>query len=156
MTAVAQKYQHPIMKSNKPSTLPVEPHYDIVVACAIIISHQKILVVQRSKTMDMPNCWEFPGGKLLPNETPSNCIIREIEEELHIYIAPIEQLSTVYYQYPQKSIKLIPFICQQISGTLQLSEHQNYKWCSPQELQSLHWSAADIPIIEELLQTAYF
>lgn len=144
------------MKSNKPLILPIELHYDITVACAIIISNQKILAVQRGKLMDMANYWEFPGGKLLPNEMPSNCIIREVEEELHIHIKPIEQLSTVYYKYPQKSIKLIPFICQQISGTLQLTEHQNYKWCSPQELQTLHWSAADIPVVKELLQTINF
>lgn len=123
----------------------------IEVTCAIIISHKKVLAVQRSEVMDMPNCWEFPGGKILPNETPSNCIIREVEEELSILVQPIQQLTPVVHQYPQKSIKLIPFICEVISGTLKLSEHKAFKWCSPNELKTLNWSAADVPILDELL-----
>ncbi len=123
----------------------------IEVTCAIIISHKKVLAVQRSQVMDMPNCWEFPGGKLLPNETPSNGIIREIEEELTILVQPIQQLMPVVHQYPQKSIKLIPFICELKSGTIQLIEHQAFKWCSPHELKLLDWSAADVMILNELL-----
>ena len=123
----------------------------IEVTCAIIISHKKVLAVQRSQVMDMPNCWEFPGGKLLPNETPSNGIIREIEEELTILVQPIQHLTPVVHQYPQKTIKLIPFICELKSGTIQLIEHQAFKWCSPHELKSLDWSAADVMILNELL-----
>jgi len=123
----------------------------IEVSCAIIISHKKVLAVQRSEVMDMPNCWEFPGGKILPNETPSNCIMREVEEELSIWVQPIQQLTPVVHQYPQKSIKLIPFICEVISGTLKLTEHRAFKWCNPNELKALNWSAADVPILDELL-----
>ena len=123
----------------------------IEVTCAIIISHKKVLAVQRSQVMDMPNCWEFPGGKLLPNETPSNGIIREIEEELTILVQPIQQLTPVVHKYPKKTIKLIPFICELKSGTIQLIEHQAFKWCSPNELKSLDWSAADVMILNELL-----
>lgn len=123
----------------------------IEVTCAIIINHKKVLAVQRSQVMDMANCWEFPGGKLLPNETPSNGIIREIEEELTILVQPIWQLTPVVHQYPQQTIKLIPFICELKSGTIQLVEHQAFKWCSPHELKSLDWSAADVMILNELL-----
>ena len=52
----------------------------IRVTCAIIRNDEdEVLVVQRGESTDHPLKWEFPGGKLLDEETEEDCIIREIE-----------------------------------------------------------------------------
>ncbi|HZY24320.1 MAG TPA: NUDIX domain-containing protein, partial [Bacteroidales bacterium] len=57
------------------------------VTCAVIRNEDnKILVVQRGEDSDHPFKWEFPGGKLDPEETEEECIIREIDEELSMEI----------------------------------------------------------------------
>ncbi len=122
----------------------------IQVSCAIIEKEGTILAALRSPIMDRGGQWEFPGGKVKQGETPKECIIREIEEELGIIVEPFEQLSEVVYDYGDKQICLIPFRCHWISGRIHLLEHKEVKWGSKFELKSLNWCAADAIIIKTL------
>jgi len=124
----------------------------MLVTCAIIINSQnQILVTQRSSTMHLPLKWEFPGGKIEENETPEACLIREIREELNIDIEIIEGLSPNDYQYADKFIRLIPFICKQTGGEIELKEHAEYKWLDRTNLLDLDWAAADVGVVREFL-----
>jgi 8-oxo-dGTP diphosphatase len=126
----------------------------LLVACAIIQNNQnKVLACQRSATMHLPFKWEFPGGKIEENETAEDCLIREIKEELNIEIQIIEQKSVNDHHYPDKSIRLIPFICKHLSGDISLKEHKDFKWLDKTNLLNLDWAAADLPILREYLQT---
>jgi len=100
--------------------------------------------------MDLPGYWEFPGGKMEPEESPTNCLIREISEELSIGIRISRPLTPVLHTYPYKSIQLIPFLATWESGTLQLTEHAQSQWLAQKDLLSLDWAPADIPIVYEL------
>ncbi|OFY73479.1 MAG: DNA mismatch repair protein MutT, partial [Bacteroidetes bacterium RBG_19FT_COMBO_42_7] len=84
----------------------------IDVTCAIIRNEEnEILVVQRGEKSHHPFKWEFPGGKLKDNETEEECILREIKEELSIDIVICKRMAEAEYDYGNKQIKLIPFIC---------------------------------------------
>ena len=122
----------------------------IFVACAIIIREGKILATQRGVKMSMPGKWEFPGGKIEANETPEECIVREISEELGIIIEPVARLNDVFYDYGHLQITLVPFISNLISGQIQLSEHQQFMWVGPNELHNLEWAEADLGVVNEL------
>lgn len=124
----------------------------IEVTCSIIEHNNKILVTQRSEKMALPLKWEFPGGKIEKDETAEACLIREILEELHINIKIKRQLNSNTHQYSEtKIIKLIPFICELVSGDIQLTEHANFLWLSKNELVNLDWAEADVPILNEYL-----
>jgi 8-oxo-dGTP diphosphatase len=124
----------------------------IKVTCAIIEHNSKVLVTQRGEKMALPLKWEFPGGKIEKGETDESCLIREILEELNINIKITKKLSSNTHQYSeQKIVKLIPFICEWISGEIKLTEHANFIWLSKNELASLDWAEADIPILNEYL-----
>lgn len=122
------------------------------VTCAIILFKNKILVTQRSEYMKLPLKWEFPGGKLEKGENEEHCIVREIKEELNINISPLKKLSNSIHDYGSFKINLIPFIAEYISGEIELSEHKAYKLLDKNELLSLDWAEADLPIVEELLK----
>lgn len=116
----------------------------IEVTCAIIIKKNQILVAQRSERMNMPLKWEFPGGKINENESNSECIIREIKEELGITVKLTQQLPENIYDYGNKVIKLIPFICEYSEGKIVLTEHKSILWVNPEELKGFDWCEADI------------
>lgn len=123
----------------------------IPVACAIIYFDDKVLVVQRSKTMKHPLKWEFPGGKIEQSETEIDAIKREIFEELDIQIKIKVRLTPVLHQYPNLKIKLIPFIAEYLSGELILKEHAKYVLANKKELIYFDWAEADLPILKEFL-----
>ncbi len=122
----------------------------IHVSCLLLLHQGKVLATQRSEKMDLPGLWEFPGGKVEPEESPATCLVREIWEELSIGIQICKPLRPVLHAYPAKSIQLIPFLATWESGTLQLTEHAQSRWLAPQDLLSLDWAPADLPIVHEL------
>ena len=125
----------------------------IIVSCAIIEDRDgNVLATQRSPTMSLPLKWEFPGGKVEPNETPEQAIMREIMEELNIEIEIKSRLEEVIHEYPTFNITLIPFICNYIAGELKLYEHNQFLWLSPDTLLDLDWAAADVPIVKHYLK----
>lgn len=122
------------------------------VCCAIIEKAGKTLAVQRSSNMSHPLKWEFPGGKILDNETPEECIKREIKEELNIDIVVLTQLEPAFHIYPERSIKLIPFVCKTESEPM-LTEHKALRWLSQSELRNIDWLEADIDVVDTYLKS---
>ena len=121
----------------------------IDVCCALIFQQGLLLAVQRGNGHNHPFQWEFPGGKLESGESLTDCIIREIKEELQLDIQPLKQLGYTEHQYPDKLIRLIPFVCKPVSNRLQLTEHIQHKWIKTNELDSLNWQEADQWLIEQ-------
>ena len=124
----------------------------IAVVAAVIKHENKILCVQRapSKYDYISLKYEFPGGKVEQDETPEQAIIREIQEELYMEIVVDSHLITVDYDYPDFSISLNTFLCHSSDKDLQLLEHVDYQWLTINELTTLDWAAADLPIVDEL------
>ena len=54
------------------------------VVAAIIVRDEQILICQRTRHQPMPLKWEFPGGKVEPDEQPADALRRELDEELGI------------------------------------------------------------------------
>lgn len=121
-----------------------------VVAAVIKDENEKILITQRNLKKAQGGLWEFPGGKIEPNETRENAIVREIKEELDIDIEVKSYLSEKVFKYPEKDINLIALECKKISGEIKLLEHEDYKWVSKNELENFQFAPADLFIIEKI------
>ncbi len=70
------------------------------VACAVIVRNGKFLICKRSERMELPLKWEFPGGKIEKNEKPIQAVIREMKEELNIYVHVFERLTPIEWVSP--------------------------------------------------------
>jgi len=123
----------------------------INVTCALIEKGNQVLVVQRSKTMNLPLKWEFPGGKIEKEESEIDCLKREIREELSIEVELLKRLTPSSFAYPTMTIQLIPFVAKQVGGDLKLNEHVDFKYLHKSELLHLDWAEADIPIVKEYI-----
>lgn len=124
----------------------------IEVVAAIIFFDSKILCMQRSasKYDYISYKYEFPGGKVEAKESQEEALKREIMEELHMNIHVEKQFLAVRHQYPDFYITMNSYLCTCSSTTLKPEVHIDYKWLSVNELLSLDWAAADIPIVMKL------
>lgn len=121
-----------------------------VVAAVIKDEDGKILITQRNLQKSQGGLWEFPGGKIEPNETKENAIVREIKEELDIDIQVERYLSEKVFNYPEKDINLIALECKKLNGDIKLLEHEDYRWVANLELENFDFAPADIFIVEKL------
>lgn len=120
----------------------------IHVTCAIIERDSFVLAAQRSELMNLPLKWEFPGGKIDSGESPEDCLLRELVEELGLHVNVGKPLPPTTHQYPDFTVTLYPFICSIESGELTLHEHTAVTWLTPKELHILDWAEADLPVID--------
>lgn len=122
-----------------------------VVTAAVIIRDRKVLIAQRQSGSHMEYKWEFPGGKLEPDETPEECIVREIKEEMDIDIEVIDIYKVVKFKYEEKDILLLCYLCRILEGEGKAIECNDFRWVTKNELPDFDFVPADLPIIEKLI-----
>lgn len=125
----------------------------IQVTAAVIIKDKKILIAKRKKGDRLAHKWEFPGGKIEPNETPEECLQRELLEEFDIKAEIGEYLCSSCFDYDHVSIELMAYKAQHLSGEFRLNDHDEIRWVLPSELDDFDFAEADKPIVEELKGT---
>lgn len=121
----------------------------IDVVAAILTDGNKILATRRGYG-EFINMWEFPGGKLEEGESKNEALHREIGEELQIQIDIKDLICTVQYDYPTFHLTMDCFIATIRSGSLTLVEHNDARWLSIDELNSVEWLPADIEILDHI------
>ena len=94
--------------------------------------------------------WEFPGGKIEPDETPRDALRREIMEELDTEISVGERIDTIEYDYPRFHLSMDCVGCEIIKGNLVLKEHEAARWLTCEQLDDVEWLPADIKLISKI------
>lgn len=122
---------------------------EIKVVAAIIQKENKILATKRGYG-EFINMWEFPGGKIEPGETKEQALVREIKEELNIEINVDKFAIDIEYQYPNFYLFMSCFMCSIKEGSIELLEHNDGKWITKEELNTLNWLPADIGAVNYL------
>ncbi|PKM85993.1 MAG: 8-oxo-dGTP diphosphatase MutT [Firmicutes bacterium HGW-Firmicutes-12] len=120
------------------------------VTAALIMHNGRVLIAKRKADDKLANKWEFPGGKVEFGETPEECLIREIKEELDIEIIIDSYFAESVYTYPHGTIHLMAYWAKWISGTVKPTVHDDIKWAPPEELPLYDFAPADIAIVEKL------
>lgn len=121
----------------------------IKVVAAIIKNEDKILATKRGYG-EFINMWEFPGGKIESGETKKQALVREIKEELNIEINVDKFALDIEYQYPNFYLFMSCFMCSIKEGSIELLEHNDGKWITKEELNTLNWLPADIDAVNYL------
>ncbi|PCH67557.1 MAG: 8-oxo-dGTP diphosphatase MutT [Bacteroidales bacterium] len=124
----------------------------IKVTAAIILKNGKIFIAQRSKEDELSGKWEFPGGKIESNETPQECLKRELFEEFGVQTKILDYFGESTFDYGNKLIHLFGYYAEHLSGEFKLQVHQNYRWISCAKLDNIDWAPADVEFAEQLKQ----
>lgn len=141
------------MQSELPMTETRTPIPHKQIGVAVIWNEQNQILIDRRKPEGLlGGLWEFPGGKLEPDETVEDCIRREIQEELGITIAVGDRLITVDHAYSHFRVTLNVHHCHHLSGDPQPIECDEVRWVSLEELDDYPFPKANVQIIEALKQ----
>lgn len=125
--------------------------YKKQVAAAIIRDpERKILIAQRSHDDELPLMWEFPGGKLEPGETPEECVVREIKEELALDIQLLGVYKSILYDY-DGGVRLTFFNAEITGGRMRLNVHEDVRWVWPREIKEYDFMPPDEEVVESLI-----
>ncbi len=123
-----------------------------VVAAIIENEENEILCALRSPVMDIPNKWEFPGGKVEKNEDIYSALQREIYEELDCKVKTNDEVYHDHiHEYDTFTINLISIKCRIVAGTPTAREHSTFIWLKRENLESLKWAPADLPVVNQLI-----
>ncbi|MCX7694166.1 MAG: (deoxy)nucleoside triphosphate pyrophosphohydrolase [Caloramator sp.] len=123
----------------------------IIVTAAVIENEGKILITQRKKGKKGGLLWEFPGGKLEEGETPEECIIREIKEELNIDIEVIDIFDVVFHRYTEFNMLMLVYRCRLKGGEITAKEVEDFRWVTPLELNDYNFLEADVGVVEKII-----
>ncbi len=125
---------------------------NILVVAALIKKNNNVLIARRSTgDENVLGKWEFPGGKVEPNETEGHAIEREIKEEFELDIKANKYITNNVCEYPTKIVDLRLYECEYISGEFKLHDHSEYKWVNINELLNYDLALADIPLAKYIV-----
>ncbi|BCG99724.1 (deoxy)nucleoside triphosphate pyrophosphohydrolase [Mesorhizobium loti] len=125
----------------------------LVAACALVDTDGRVLLAQRPEGKQLAGLWEFPGGKVEHGETPEQCIIRELHEEIGIEteIPCLAPLTFASHSYDDFHLLMPLFVCRRFRGIAQPREGQALKWVRPKQMRDYPMPPADAPLIPFLI-----
>ncbi len=129
-----------------------------VVAVALISGDGRILMQRRRRDRAHGGLWEFPGGKIEPNEMPEAAAAREIAEELGAKLEP-SALQPVGFAssgagppFPRQPLVILLYACRQWQGEPQCLDAEEMAWFAAEQLEHLAMPPLDYPLARALVR----
>lgn len=126
--------------------------FPVIVAAAVLVEKQRVLLTQRKKGSHLAGAWEFPGGKVEPGEDPRDALVRELQEEVGIDVTVEDPVEVTFHAYPEKSVLLLFFAVRRREGSPEprAIDVAAVKWGAVDDLQDALFPAADVPILAKV------
>ncbi len=121
----------------------------LVAAVALVDTDGRVLLARRPEGKPMAGLWDFPGGKVHPEETPEAALIRELAEELGIDVKAscLAPFTFASHAYPDFHLLMPLYVCRKWRGIVTAREGQRLAWVRPERLADYKMPPADAPLI---------
>jgi A/G-specific adenine glycosylase len=143
------------MPENYPKAAKKKKIPHITVGAAVTVNSKgEVLIAQRLQGDMLGGLWEFPGGKLEPNETIEECVARELKEELGINVQVGEKLMTVKHVYSHFKMTMHVYFTKIKTGRPRVIHCADFRWVKICDLRTFAYSKADLQVVDRLEQKA--
>lgn len=131
-----------------PAEVPDKPVL-LVAAAALVDVDGRVLIAKRPHGKQLAGLWEFPGGKVEAGETPEQCLIRELDEELGVKVTKACLAPFVFTSHSYESFHLLMplWLVRRWDGFATAREHEAIAWVKPQKLGDYPMPPADEPLV---------
>jgi A/G-specific adenine glycosylase len=125
------------------------PHYNVA-AGVIWNDADQVLIAHRPAKGLLGGLWEFPGGKQESGESLTECLVRELREELAIRVEVGDLLAVVKHAFTHFRITLHAFECRYLDGPPQALQCADWRWVSLDDLDQFAFGRTDRRVIDVL------
>lgn len=122
----------------------------LLVVAALLRDGDSVCLSQRRPDQSLPLCWEFPGGKIEPGESPEAALEREIAEELGCQVKVGGVVDVVFHAYESFDLYMLLYECEVTNGTPTAVQVQDVRWVPLRDVLTLKLPPADIPLVHRL------
>lgn len=121
----------------------------VLVVAAVVIENGRVLVTQRPAGSHLQGLWEFPGGKVEPDEDPRDALARELNEELGIDSCVGDVVDIAFHRYESKNVLLLFFRTSipASSPSPRAIDVADFAWRAAAELIDDDFPPADVKIL---------
>ncbi|BDZ42165.1 DNA mismatch repair protein MutT [Paraoerskovia sediminicola] len=134
----------------------------LVVAAAIVDdlhAPTRLLAARRAYPEHLVGRWEFPGGKVEPDETPEAGLHRELAEELGIVVELGDEVVPAVggaWTITDRHVMRL-WLARVTEGEPSPADaHDEVRWLSSAERFSVPWLDADVPIVDAVVDRPEF
>ena len=128
------------------------PRKQILVAAGVVLHAGRVLLTQRKEGTHLAGAWEFPGGKVEPDEDPREALARELAEELGIDAEVRDPVEITFHRYPAKSVLLLFFTAARRPGSPEprALDVAAVRWAAIDELRDELFPPADVAVLAKV------
>ena len=137
------------MSDRTPSEVQAETPAAIEVAIAVVERDGCLLIGQRPAGVPLAGLWEFPGGKVLPGESPAAAAVRECREETGLAVKILRDDAPQTHVYAHGELRLHFFHCQPATPAIEVAAP--FRWVPRADLSRYEFPAANRPILRQLI-----
>jgi 8-oxo-dGTP diphosphatase len=112
----------------------------------------RILIAERLGGGPFHGLWEFPGGKIIDDETAVEALSRELAEELGIEVTSCAAFMNLRHEYEDRIVTIEFFLVNDWASEPVGREGQALRWVPREQLNADELLPADVPVIEALQQ----
>lgn len=121
-----------------------------VAAGVILNARRQVLLALRPRDKHQGGLWEFPGGKVEPDESVADALARELREELDLTVVACEPFLVTDHDYGDKHVRLDVWLVTEHSGEPLGREGQQLAWVHIPDLSGISFPAANEAIVAAL------
>ena len=118
------------------------------VAVAVVERDGSFLIGQRASGLALAGMWEFPGGKILEDESPEQAAVRECREETGVEVEPVGQYPGVVWEYSHGLVSLHFLACRPVDGAAEPGG--GFRWVAREALADYRFPEANAVLLERL------
>jgi 8-oxo-dGTP diphosphatase len=118
----------------------------------LIDGEGRILLQRRAAGRAMAGLWEFPGGKVEPDERPEAALVRELAEELGIEVDEAALVPGPFASAENggRHMLLLLYLCRDWQGEVQALDADALCWATFADMKTLAMPPADVPLVAML------